>query len=90
MLPTQTAVKIDEPGSDFHGAAGFIKHNPNSGIIGPCSEHSAVHQCRQNDCEDAEQLPEGWYAVILDPMKAGGFAHCVEWFSEDNLVINGC
>ena len=84
------AVKVDEPDSMFHGSAGFIKANPNSGIVEPCDNHDDVAVCREEDCDDADSLPDGWYAVIFDPMEAGGYAHCVEWFDESSLAVNGC
>ena len=90
MLPTHTAVKIDDPNSRFHGTTGFIKANSNSGIVEPCDNHHAVAACLEENCEEAEELPDGWYAVIFDPMDAGGYAHCVEWFDESSLTVNGC
>jgi hypothetical protein len=90
MLPTSVSVKIDNPDSEFHGETGFVLHNKNSGIIEPCSEHSSVGTCQRQMCEGASELPEGWYEIVFDPMDAGGFAHCSEWFEEDNLVVNGC
>lgn len=90
MLPKNVAVKIDDPDSEFHGNVGFIRHNKNSGRIEPCGEHSSLKECRTKECEDATQLPEGWYEIVFDPMDSGGLAHCKEWFQEDNLVINGC
>lgn len=90
MLPTNVAVKIDDPDSEFHGDVGFILNNPNSGRIEACDNHDSLKECRDKECDDAEQLPDGWYEIVFDPMESGGFAHCKEWFSEDVLVINGC
>lgn len=90
MLPTQTAVKIDDPNSEFHGEVGFIKHNPRSGRVEPCDTHNSLQECVNTDCTDAEQLPEDWYVIVFDPMDTGGFTHCTEWFHRDAIVVNGC
>jgi len=90
MLPTHVAVKIDDPDSEFHGDVGFIRYNKNSGIVKPCPSHKTREDCIQNNCQNAEELPDGWYEIVFDPMDTGGFDFCKEWFAEEQLVINGC
>lgn len=90
MLPTNVAVKIDAPDSEFHGSVGFVKANKNSGIVRTCETHELVETCQEKKCDTAQELPNEWYEIVFDPMDSGGFAHCTEWFNEENLVINGC
>jgi hypothetical protein len=90
MLPTKTAVKIDDPETRFHGETGFILYNARSGVVKPCQDCQTIEECRVTDCQNGEKLPNGWYVVVFDPMSANGYAHCKEWVKEENIVINGC
>lgn len=89
-LPIHTSVKIDNPDSEHHGKVGFIRYNSSSGLINTCESHQDIQTCRQNGCDNAESLPNGWYELVFDPLDSGGFSHCKEWFHRDDLVINGC
>jgi hypothetical protein len=90
MIPESTSVKVDSKGSEFHGEVGFVLQNHKSGVVEPCDECATKKICEKSDCEEGEQLPEGFYRLVFSPMDYGGFAHCSEWFSEDDLVVRGC
>lgn len=90
MIPTQTSVKVDSPGSEFHGETGFILYNHRSGVVEPCPDCATRKVCENSTCSNGEELPRGWYVLVFSPMDNGGFAHCSEWFNEEDLVVTGC